>query len=66
MNNKVKKALGLQVNHGSQSSIVFTQLTEDFMKPVTHEGITKYTTKKILLYNIVHKFACSWIVEFRV
>ncbi|XP_012270325.1 retinoid-inducible serine carboxypeptidase [Orussus abietinus] len=37
MNTKVKTALGLNVTWGNQSSTVFAELYEDFMKPTTEQ-----------------------------
>lgn len=39
MNGMVKKALGLTTTHGVQAETVFNELREDFMKPVTDQGI---------------------------
>lgn len=39
MNNDVKKALGVNVTWGAQSGTVFSRLSGDFMKPVTHIGM---------------------------
>ena len=38
MNSKVKNTLGLNVTWGNQSDKVFSILSGDFMKPVTHTG----------------------------
>lgn len=45
MNGPVRKALGIQVSHGSQSGDVFEYLTKDFMKPVIHIGINHVCRK---------------------
>lgn len=41
MNGLVKDTLGLSSMHGIQSSTVFDELREDFMKPVINQGIGK-------------------------
>ncbi|XP_029680616.1 retinoid-inducible serine carboxypeptidase-like isoform X1 [Formica exsecta] len=53
MNGPVKKALGLNVTHGIQSSTVFDCLTEDFMKPVINivEQLLNETHLNIFVYN---------------
>lgn len=48
MNGPVRKALGIQVTHGKQSDQVFTTLSEDFMKPVIHIGISQIYRKKVI------------------
>ncbi|XP_011686912.1 PREDICTED: retinoid-inducible serine carboxypeptidase-like [Wasmannia auropunctata] len=53
MNGPVKKALGIQVVHGSQSNAVFKYLNEDFMKPVIHivERLLNETDLNVFVYN---------------
>ncbi|XP_070160029.1 retinoid-inducible serine carboxypeptidase-like [Polyergus mexicanus] len=53
MNGPVKKALGLNVTHGIQSSTVFDCLTEDFMKPVINivEQLLNETCLNVFVYN---------------
>ncbi|RLU26384.1 hypothetical protein DMN91_000178 [Ooceraea biroi] len=53
MNGPVKKALGLQIYHGNQSSTVFAYLREDFMKPVIHtvELLLNETNLDVFVYT---------------
>ncbi|KAH0945124.1 hypothetical protein HN011_002202 [Eciton burchellii] len=53
MNGPVRKALGLQVTHGSQSNMVFAHLREDFMKPVIHtvELLLNETDLNVFVYS---------------
>ena len=41
MNNEVKNTLDLNVKWGAQSGKVFSVLSNDFMRPVTHTGAEK-------------------------
>ncbi|XP_029671006.1 retinoid-inducible serine carboxypeptidase-like [Formica exsecta] len=53
MNGPVKKALGLNVTHGNQSTTVYDCLREDFMKPVTNivEQLLNETNLNVFIYN---------------
>ncbi|XP_015598359.1 retinoid-inducible serine carboxypeptidase [Cephus cinctus] len=53
MNGAVKKALGLQVAWGSQSSMIFDLLQVDFMKPVTDqvESLLNNTDLTVLVFT---------------
>lgn len=49
MNGPVKKALGLNVTHGSQARIVRARLMTEIMKPVTNIGISQIYQIYVLL-----------------
>ncbi|EFN79693.1 Retinoid-inducible serine carboxypeptidase [Harpegnathos saltator] len=53
MNGPVRKALGTIAPHGVQSSAVFDNLREDFMKPVTRqvEMLLDETDLRVFVYN---------------
>ncbi|XP_003484729.1 retinoid-inducible serine carboxypeptidase-like [Bombus impatiens] len=53
MNGPVKKSLNLPSNHSTQSSLVFSKLREDFMKPVIHivESLLNETKLKVVVIS---------------
>ncbi|KAM0736646.1 Retinoid-inducible serine carboxypeptidase [Formica fusca] len=53
MNGPVKKTLGLNVTHGTQSGTVRDYLIDDYMKPVTNivEQLLNETNLNVIVYN---------------